>query len=143
MMEDPDPYADLKQHRLTPEIQAMIDQRRAAFVPKKIQKRHQHFVQIPMWWVERLRGASGQTHQVALHLLYLHWRNKGPVKLPNGMLEIDGISRYSKWRALSGPRNEAGLDQPWNADRINRQSSVSNLLQDLRQVGVADLRQVF
>lgn len=101
MIDDPDPYADLKQHRLTPETQAMMDRHRAAFVPRKIQKRQQHFVQIPMWWVERLRGAPGQTHQVALHLLYLHWRNKGPVKLPNGMLKIDGISRHSKWRALN------------------------------------------
>ena len=99
MMEDPDPYADLKQHRLTPEIQAMIDQRRAAFVPKKIQKRHQHFVQIPMWWVERLRGASGQTTKLLSTFCICTggtkvrssfrmecWRSTVLVAIPNGGL---------------------------------------------------------
>ena len=126
----PDPYADLKRHRLTPETQAMIDgARRAAFVPKKISKRQQHFVQVPMAWVERLRGASGQTHQVALHLLYLHWRNKGPVKLPNGMLELDGISRYSKWRALADLEKTRGLI---TVERRPNKSPIVrlNLLQD-------------
>jgi hypothetical protein len=129
MMEDPDPHADLKQHRLTPETRAMIDQRRVAFVPKKIRKRHQHFVQMPMWWVERRRGASGQTHQVALHLLYLHWRNKGPVKLPNGRLEIDGISRYAKWRALADLEKKRGLI---TVERRSRKSPIVrlNMLQD-------------
>jgi hypothetical protein len=34
-------------------------------------------------------------------LLYLDWKNEGkPFKLANGMLAYDGISRYSKRRAL-------------------------------------------
>ena len=73
-----------------------------AVIPKKIQKRREHFVIVPWTWVERLNGAQGKTYSVAHHLLYLSWKGKGtPIKLPNGMLQIDGISRASKWRALA------------------------------------------
>ena len=69
--------------------------------PRKLAKRRTHFVRLPWVWVEALSGASGQTWQLATHLLYLNWKGKGePIKLENGMLEIDGISRWSKWRAL-------------------------------------------
>ena len=102
MTPDDDPYANLKQHRLTPETQTMIE-RQVARVPKKIRKRQQHFVMVPWAWAERLQGASGKTYRVAICLLYLHWRGSksGPIKLPNGMLKIDGVSRQSKWRALN------------------------------------------
>jgi hypothetical protein len=73
-----------------------------AITPRKIRKRRQHFVMVPWMWIERLNGASGQTYRLAHVLLYLHWKGKGgPIKLPNGMLEMDGVSRYSKWRALN------------------------------------------
>jgi hypothetical protein len=99
--DDPDPYADLKRHRLTPETQALIE-RQVSRMPKKIQKRQQHFVQVPWVWIERLQGAGGQTYRVALCLLYQHWRgNGGPVRLANGMLGLDGVSRQSKWKALA------------------------------------------
>jgi hypothetical protein len=102
MTDDKDPHAELKKNRLTPELQKLIDNaRKVPREPKKLQKRKQHFVMVPWAWVERLKGATVQTHRVALHLLYLHWRHKGPFKLPNGMLKIDGITRYSKWRALA------------------------------------------
>ena len=66
-----------------------------------MQRRRQHFVRVPWSWIERLSGAIGQTCLVVLHLLYLHWKGRGePIKLANGMLRIDGISRQSKWRAL-------------------------------------------
>src|SRR5262245_4143216 len=95
-MTDDDPYADVRQHRLTPETLAKL-----AVVPRKMQRRRQHFVNVPWTWIERLRGATGQTCLVALHLLYLHWKGRGaPIKLANGMLRMDGISRQSKWRAL-------------------------------------------
>jgi hypothetical protein len=69
--------------------------------PAKILKRREHFIRLPFGWMERLSGASGQTYALALHLLYLHWKGHGaPVKLANGMLKIDGISRWSKYRAL-------------------------------------------
>jgi hypothetical protein len=73
-------------------------------VPAKIQKRREQFVMLPMWWYERLKDpiATGVTCLVAWYLLHLHWKNRGkPFKLPNGMLEYDGISRQSKWRALA------------------------------------------
>jgi hypothetical protein len=75
---------------------------RLTMVPAKIQKRRQQFVQVPWTWVERLRDARGRcTYHVALYLLHLHWKGNGdPVKLANGMLGLDGVSRYSKYRAL-------------------------------------------
>ena len=96
-----DPFAELKRHRLTPEMRAVV--------PRKIQKRRRHFIMVPLTWVERLIGATGQTYRVALLLLYMSWKNRGaPTKLPNGMLRIDGISRQSKWRAL-GDLEQRGL----------------------------------
>jgi hypothetical protein len=76
-----------------------------SYVPAKIRKRREQFVQVPMWWIEKLGEsplATGATHQVACHLCHLDWKNHGkPFKLPNGMLKFDGISRQSKWRALA------------------------------------------
>ena len=93
-----DPYADLKRCRLP---DGMVVQERRAVTPKKIQRRRRHFISVPMAWFERLAGASGQTYRTALYLLYLHWRGRGePIQLANGLLKIDGVSRYSKWRAL-------------------------------------------
>jgi hypothetical protein len=87
---------DLVAFRLPPE---MLNERRVT--PKKIAKRRRHWVKFPLTWHEPLKGASGQTYRVALHLLYLHWKGKGePIKLANGMLKEDGVSRYSKRRAL-------------------------------------------
>ena len=71
-------------------------------VPTKIRKRREQFVMFPMTWFDRLKGATGQTHRVALYLLHLSWKEKGaPIKLANGMLERDGVSRFGKWRALA------------------------------------------
>jgi hypothetical protein len=75
---------------------------RRAVTPRKIARRREHFVMVPWTWVEELSGATGQTWHLTMHLLYLHWKGKGaPIKLANGMLKIDGISRASKWRALA------------------------------------------
>ena|SRR5271168_1426950 len=63
----------------------------------------------PWRWVEKLKGAASQTWYLAHHLLYLHWKGGGePIKLANGMLEFDGISRQSKWCAL-GDLERRGL----------------------------------
>jgi hypothetical protein len=92
MKPDDDPF-DIEKLRLPPD--------QVTLTPRKILKRRQHFIQVPFTWLERLKGASGQAYAMALHLLYLHWKAKGgPVKLANGMLKIDGISRASKWRTL-------------------------------------------
>jgi hypothetical protein len=76
----------------------------AAPIPAKIRKRRELFQQMPMWWAEKLikrPRASGLTWYVAIYLWHLDFKNHGkPLKLPNGMLEYDGISRQTKWRAL-------------------------------------------
>ena len=97
MVDDPDPYADLKQHRLTPEMLAKL-----AVVPRKIQRRREHFVKVPWSWVERLAKARyTATYRVALHILYRRWKSSGkPFTLSNGMVAMEGVSRWQKWRAL-------------------------------------------
>jgi hypothetical protein len=70
--------------------------------PRKLEKRRKHFVQLPWAWAGALSGASGKTWELAVQLLYLHWKGNGaPIKLANGMLGIDGIDRFAKWRALN------------------------------------------
>jgi hypothetical protein len=92
--EDGDPF-DIQNLRLSP------DQIRVV-TPRKITRRREHFIRVPFGWLERLNGASGKVYALALHLLYLHWKGRGqPIKLANGMLKIDGISRAAKWRALA------------------------------------------
>jgi hypothetical protein len=98
MMDTDDQIANLKQHRLTPDMLA-----RLAVVPRKIQKRREQFVKVPWIWIDRLaKTSSANTYRVVLHLLYEHWRhNAQPFPLPNGMLEMGGITRFAKWRALA------------------------------------------
>ena len=64
--------------------------------------RRRHFVQVPLTWVERLaHSSSANTYRVALHLLYRHWKNGAqPFLLGNRLLEMEGVSRFAKWRAL-------------------------------------------
>jgi hypothetical protein len=94
---DDDPY-DLKRLRIDPATLSTPP------TPAKIRKRNEQFVILPMWWYERLKNpvATGATCLVAWYLLHLSWKHHGkPFRLPNGMLKYDGISRYSKWRALA------------------------------------------
>ena len=67
--------------------------------PKKWQR---HYVQFPWRWVERLQAAKRiSTYRLALLLVYEHWRTRGrPMVLSNVVLEREGVSRRSKWRAL-------------------------------------------
>ena len=59
MKADDDPF-DLKKLRLPP------DQLRTV-TPRKIVKRRAHFIRVPFGWLERLNGASGKAHSLALH----------------------------------------------------------------------------
>ena len=94
MKTESDAFDDIENLRLAP------DQLRT-ITPQKVLKRREHFIRVPFAWLEHLDGASGKYYSLALHLLYLHWRNKGrPFKLANGMLRNDGISRATKWRGL-------------------------------------------
>jgi hypothetical protein len=64
-------------------------------------RRRRQFIKVPVWWLERLGGARGQTAVVALRLLYLTWRDRGaPVKLANSSLSTVGVGRFAKGRAL-------------------------------------------
>jgi hypothetical protein len=96
-MSEDDPYADLKQHRLTPEKLAQL-----AVVPGQIKRRRRQFVMVPWIWIEKLGTARYvATYRVALHVLYRHWRGRGePFTLSNGMVAIEGVSRWQKWRGL-------------------------------------------
>ena len=96
-MTEDDPHADLKQHIMTPEMQATL-----VVVPRKVQKRREHFVKVPRTWVERLATARyTATYRVALHILYRHWKDGGkPFALPNGMMSREGVERRAKWRGL-------------------------------------------
>jgi hypothetical protein len=95
-MTDKDDSFDLKGLVLPPVRE------RLAVVPRKIQKRRQHFVKVPWVWVERLAEAHYTvTYRVALHLLYQHWKSGGrPILLANGMLRMEGVALGTKWRAL-------------------------------------------
>jgi hypothetical protein len=79
-----------------------------AVMPKKLKEWGERYALFPMAWAERLKGASGQTWMVAVHVVYQDfWENtrKGktsgqPFKLANGMLKIYGVSPTAKRRAL-------------------------------------------
>jgi hypothetical protein len=85
---DPDDFADIADLELTDEQAEEL-----ARVPRKIRKRRERFVMLPMAWRESLKGATGQTILLAWDLLYLGWQRRGPITLANGMLHNDGISR--------------------------------------------------
>jgi hypothetical protein len=93
--------------------------------PGRVRRRRQQFVMVPMTWVEALSGATGKTVLLALHLLYLGWKRVGPVKLPNGMLRQDGISRYSKWRGLKDLERRGLI----SVERRSHRSPLVTLLQ--------------
>jgi hypothetical protein len=97
MNQGDDPF-DFKALRIDPATLA------APHVPAKIRKRREQFILVPMRWYEKLAKptpASRYTVLVALYLLHLNWKNNGkPFKLASGMLDYDGIDRYTKYRAL-------------------------------------------
>jgi hypothetical protein len=91
-----DPFDDLENLRLPPMPEVRIG------TSAKIQKRRRNFIVVPVAWDDRLTGCTGHTYKIANRVLYLHWKNRGqPFRLPNGMLRYDGVTRYSKWRALT------------------------------------------
>jgi hypothetical protein len=62
------------------------------------QRRRHKFIMVPLSWADRLEGATGQTYQVALVLLFEGWKAKNaPIKVGNDKAG----SRQSKWRALA------------------------------------------
>ena len=67
---------------------------------------------MPLWWAEQAAQAT-KTPQamVWLWLLHLFWKEHSPTfKLPNGRLDVRGVSRFAKTRALQN-LEAAGLIQ--------------------------------
>jgi hypothetical protein len=94
--------------------------------PGKMRKRRKQFVQVPWTWGERLKHAN-HTWYIAMYLLYLDWKQEGgPIKLPNGWLEFEGISRFAKYRALA-QLEELGLI---TVERRPRKSPIIQVLRD-------------
>jgi hypothetical protein len=63
-----------------------------------------YFVMVPLEWVHRLKSAraTGATWVVATHLLHQSFKDRRPViRLANGALALDGISREQKRLALN------------------------------------------
>ena len=79
---------------------------------------------VPMTWREGLGGATGQTILLALDLLYLGWKEGGPIELANGKLRLNGISRQSKWRGLNDLERRGLV----TVERRPRRSPVVHLL---------------
>jgi hypothetical protein len=91
------------------------------YVPAKIRKRREQFVQVPMRWYEKLANpppANRCTCLVALYALHLHWKGGGkPFKLANGMLAYDGVSPDSKTRALKELEQRGLVTVEWREKR--------------------------
>jgi hypothetical protein len=70
----------------------------------KSKKRNQNFTMVPHTWQKRLAdGATcASTYRLALELLYRDWKNGGhPIRLANQGLEVVGLTRHQKTRALT------------------------------------------
>jgi DNA-binding transcriptional ArsR family regulator len=89
---------NLEDFRLPPEAAS----ERTVGIPKRIRKRHQLFVLIPLSWVDAVaRSSRDKAFPVLCHLLHLNWKHcGGPVKVPNGFLARLGVGRDAKSRAL-------------------------------------------
>jgi hypothetical protein len=74
---------------------------------KKEERRRQRFVKLPWSWIEAIardKSRGRAVWVVACHIQHRTWqKRKGPdksVKLPNGMLRLDNVSRFAKLDAL-------------------------------------------
>jgi len=101
----PRPFPEL--HELTPSteqlarIQARQRERAESERPSPA-KQARDFVLVSRRWAKALDGAPGQTWQLAVLLLHLHWKGHGqPVRLSNHLSWGVPIPRRSKWRALT------------------------------------------
>jgi hypothetical protein len=68
----------------------------------KRERRKRDFAQISRDQFERLtKTTNASSLKIFLHLLFLNWRSPGrAIRLANGALELIGVSRYAKRRAL-------------------------------------------
>jgi hypothetical protein len=98
-----DPF-DLTKLRLDPTDAKLVPAVSAGTTPKRLRKQRAGFTIFPNIWRERLANCgNGLTWNLALVLHYEFWRQgeHNPVKLPNGMLGVERVSRHAKYRALN------------------------------------------
>ena len=89
---------NLKSLELPPELLATAKPAKT----KRLKKRENIFIRAPFIWWEKLSRYQGQIMAVALYMIHLDWKAQGrPVKLANGALDLYGIGRRTKWRALA------------------------------------------
>jgi hypothetical protein len=103
-----------------------------AVVPRKIKQRHEHFIQVPGIWKERLTKVKYiSTYRVALHILMRDFETRGkPFTLSNGALALENVPRWEKARALS-ELEAAGLIM---IERRNRKSPQITVLRTGRNL---------
>jgi DNA-binding transcriptional ArsR family regulator len=77
--------------------------RERTVVPQRIKKRHRQFVQLPLACVDLLaRNSRNKTFAVLCHLFHLSWKQGGgPIRVPNGFLEMLGVKPDAKSYALN------------------------------------------
>jgi hypothetical protein len=81
-------------------------------------KAKRYFVKVPMAWLQKLVGASGQTYHLALRLLFLHFRGRGAaIVLANRTIQREGIPRQSKRRALRDLERRGLVEVDWRPRR--------------------------
>jgi hypothetical protein len=66
-------------------------------------RQKEQFVMLPIAWKDRLRMARHVgTVNLAIHLQYLAWKTGGrSIQVTNTVAEEAGVTRRSKWRALT------------------------------------------
>jgi hypothetical protein len=92
-----DIFTDLGALRIDPSDPTLVPKPSASRPKKK------YFVRVPGSWVHRLQPVKRVvTYQLALFLLYEHWRSGGcPIRLTGTVAAKLGISRDGKKRALT------------------------------------------
>jgi hypothetical protein len=89
-------------------------------------RRIDKFVKVPLWWAEHAAKATRTPKaMVWVWLAYLAWeQGSNTFKLPNGRLQIRGVGRHAKARALR-QLEKAGLIR---VDRSGTKSPVVTLI---------------
>jgi hypothetical protein len=89
--------------------------------PKKLQEWDERYARLPMTWVERLRGASGQTWAMATLVAFLDFwvnvrlgkKSGRSFKLANGMLKEYGVASRTKCRTLHDLERRGCVTVEW------------------------------
>ena len=90
------------------------------------------FVRVPWVWLDRLKATRhAAVYQVALLLIYEHWRTGGrPVRLSNAMLAEIGVTRMQKSRALD-ELEQLGLIEVKRGTRAARMLATSSSMRSI------------